>query len=419
VSPVAHQRRAASVYLLVLATSLLVCLIALSAVTGMRIQQRISGSADDVLQARLYAQSAIELGLLWTVQDPDWRQHLPNGTWVQGLAVGRGTVNLEGVDPNDGDLADSETDPVVLTAEGIQGQASQKLEVTLQAHRPPVGALEVALHVGDDLVFSSAYVQCDQTISANGNVAAASSLIYSDVEAVGAVLGWQYLGATSQGVMPRTMPDETVFDYYLNNGTSININALPANGDTREIRSVLLSPASNPFGFQTNDEGIYVIDCQGQDISIRDSRIVGTLVLVDPGSSSAVEGAVLWQPAVVNYPVLLVDGSMTLRITTDPLVEWVQGTNFNPPRTPYEGSEDSDYMDTYPSVIQGLVYIGGEAATDNHVTIEGVMIAAEALNATGTLELTYQDTYYQNPPPGFLGPVMMRVAWGSYQQVTD
>ena len=39
----------------------------------------------------------------------------------------------------------------------------------------------------------------------------------------------------------------------------------------------------------TNPEGIYVIDCQGGMIRVQYSRIVGTLVLLNPDSVSDIE----------------------------------------------------------------------------------------------------------------------------------
>jgi len=150
------------------------------------------------------------------------------------------------------------------------------------------------------------------------------------------------------------------------------VGALPLNGEGyREIRGEVLSPLSNPFGANLNGEGVYVIDCLGQQVVIAESRIVATIVLVNPASGSGVQNAVNWEPAVANYPALLVDGSMRFEFDNTPLSEAAVKTNFNPAGTPYLGSEDSDKKDEYPSLIKGLVYVSGDLTVHQTPTLQG------------------------------------------------
>ncbi len=363
------------------------------------------------------------MGMHWIDDDPNWRTTYPNGVWEAERLIGNGTYTLEGTDPDGLALDNNDSDPLVLTGIGFEGDARYKLEVTLTAETQGLTCLEVALHAGTDLSFSTSDVQCNQTISANNSVSESGNCnIFSDVEAVNAISGDDYLGTNTTGITPRTMPDSTVFDYYLANGTTIDYASLPS---SKDIAEELLSPDSNPYGPTTNPEGIYVIDCAGAKISIKDSRIVGTLVLLNTGSNSEVRATIHWEPAVANYPALLVSGVINFNFNNTTLSEPIQGTNFNPPGTPYPylgGTSNTTKDDTYPSMIKGLVYVSGDASADmNHPVFDGVLVVGSTFTVTlqNDIDLTYRSTFLDNPPPGFGAPPKMVLSPGSWEQVVD
>ena len=418
-----HNRRRASIYIAVLGYAALVTVIGLSALLTIRVQRRSAEGESDLVEARLHARSAIELGIWVVNNDPNWRTTQSIGAWATDEAIGTGTYSLEAADPNDSDLANSITDSLLLTSTGSSGVARHRTQITLEAEIKPLGCLEVALHAGDDLNLSGVLLQSDHTISANGSVNAISAGIEADVEAVLAVTGETYYGSTTSGIAARTMPDSAVFNDYLANGTSISIFDLPSidtdDGTRWRIREAVLSPASNPYGATTNPQGIYVIDCMNQEIRIEHSRIVGTLVLLNPSAFSAVKNSVSWQPAVDNYPALLVRGSMAIALDSEPLSESARETNFNPPGTPYLTVEDSDEEDDYPSRIAGLVYVSENLSIFRSPILEGVTIAGQTLTATGMIDLTYKSMYFDNPPPGFFTVPRMLIEKGSWKQVVD
>ena len=193
----------------------------------------------------------------------------------------------------------------------------------------------------------------------------------------------------------------------------------------RRIRHTVLSPSNNPFGTGvTNPQGIYVLDCLGKKVFIEDCRIVGTLVMIDPGSGSAVQGSVSWEPAVANYPALLVDDQIIIGIGTTGLSESSLNENFNPPGTPYPyplGSENLDVLDAYPSMIKGLVYSATTIVFQNHPIIDGVVVAEEdVLVRSSDLDLRYRSTYVDKPPPGFGGTQpRMVLETGSWRRIVD
>ncbi len=580
-SLIPHRR--GSVYLIVLMTSMIVTVIGLSALLVMRVQLRAAANTNDSAQARLFARSGIEMGLLWIQQDPNWRTKKGNGLWADNVPMGSGTFSLEAFDPVDNDITDSPDDPVILTATGIKGQSRHKLQVTLEP-RTGLGAVEVSLHAGDDIIMKDVTINSNQTISANGDIdGQGNTEIYADAQAAGNVVGGTYFGSVVRNVPEREMPDpDTALDYYIANGTPINYNDLfiggvnlltnpgfesgttdwypfdsgcdiavdsskaktgsssllvsnrtapwagPAHDITdqivsgatyhveahaqkvdvnvsgikitvrieyketaislpkfsywstapqtaggkwkrlqgdftlawvgtlesavmyvetdtslesfriddavlielgltsdRRIRHTVLSPSNNPFGTGvTNPQGIYVLDCLGKKVFIEDCRIVGTLVMIDPGSGSAVQGSVSWEPAVANYPALLVDDQIIIGIGTTGLSESSLNENFNPPGTPYPyplGSENLDVLDAYPSMIKGLVYSATTIVFQNHPIIDGVVVAEEdVLVRSSDLDLRYRSTYVDKPPPGFGGTQpRMVLETGSWRRIVD
>jgi len=417
--------RRASVYIIVLGTALLVTVIGLSALTSARIERESSAGAGDLAAARFYAQSALQVGLNTIASDTNWRNVRPNGTWLSNVAIGDkgGSFTLLGVDPGDANLGNGQLDPLQFTAIGSQGAAQYKLRVTLNAVQRGVGGLEVALHAGGDMTFSGMTVNCDQTISANGNVSAsAGSRINCDVEAGGIITGGggQFGGTRTSGITPRSMPDSTAFDTYIASGTTIALAALPRVDLKGMMEDFVLSPTSNPFGARTlNAQGIYVIQCGDGDIEIRNGRIVGTLVLIDPGPASRINKSVNWEAAVANYPALLVRGNFTLKQDAKALSETARGINFNPPGTPYGSIQDSDTRDIYPSRITGLVYISGNVDINKNPVVDGVLLAGGSITGTGALDLTYESKYWLSPPPGFEMPPVMQLAAGTFQQIVN
>ncbi len=413
------RRRRGSIYPAVLAYASLVTIIGLSALLALRLQRRASEGEIDFSQARMHARSAIEMGL-WVVENnAAWRSALPNGVWLEDRPIGSGTYTLEVVDPNDGDFMNSDLHPLVLTGTGVQGAARHKTQLRLEPPTSPLGCLEVSLHAGNDLKFNAALLQSNQIISANNSVDSNTSTIDADVEAVNVISGSGYTGTSRTGIDARSMPNSAVFDYYLDRGTPISILSMPTNASGALMEKIVLSPASNPYGVETNPTGIYVIDCQGTNLEITLSRIVGTLVLKNPGSGSIITQSVNWEPAIANYPALMVSGSMKINLDAADLSESALSVNFNPLGTPRGTIDDADQLDDYPSVIKGLVYVSGDLLASGANSFEGSLIVGVSLDASGVLDLEYDSVYFDNPPPGFFEVSAMRVVAGSWKQVVD
>ncbi len=193
-------------------------------------------------------------------------------------------------------------------------------------------------------------------------------------------------------------------------------------GSERTIEHVLLSPTNNPFG-ETNPDGIYVIDMQGSKIIIRNCRIYGTLVLIDPKNGSKIgdKFAVSMEPAVPHYPTLIVSGGdVEFNPSGQGLVEGALGVNLNPEGAPfYPVGSDNDIDDTFSSGIKGMIFSSHKLKFKINNSIDGAIMSHKNVEIRDTFDLKYDSRYYRNPPPGFSGPEEIRLLLGSARRVTD
>jgi hypothetical protein len=189
-------------------------------------------------------------------------------------------------------------------------------------------------------------------------------------------------------------------------------------GTGRRIYRRVLGPGTGG-GLVTppNPQGLYWIDCGGQRLTIERSRIVGTLLLINPGPGSGItEGPIHWTPYVAGYPALLVDASdpatsqFHISYTRRVLSEAEQRVDFNPAGAPYEQlPSDGTRTTVYPSVIHGLVVVEGDLAYQNRPFVRGqLLVGGNIAKLPGQpnveLDVDYQVDSLLNPPPGFLAP---------------
>jgi hypothetical protein len=414
----APRCRRGSAYVLVLSTALLLTVIGLAALTAARLGVRMNAAADDGVEAEILAESAVEYALHQVALDPNWRTTYKSGNETTPVPLGRGTISFRLVDETDGLLDNSGSDPVRIYGIGRAGIATRIYSVRA-CGQGPVTCLNAVMTTNASIDWWAGTIQATgMTIASNASMAFRLSTINANLEAVGAIDAWMapINGTRKTGVPARDMPNAGVFDYYVARGTPIAIASLPLDGNGYSvIAKKLISPASNPFGLATNAEGIYVIDCQGRTLTVKDSRIVGTLVLINPGPSSRIgtpgsgdSARLNWAPAVSNYPCLLVKGDLILSFdSTKTLGESSLGTNFNPPGTPYPypvGATNTTNSDTYPSEMAGLVYVSGNLTGDNWSPKVAMLFVGGGYDGRDhDLILNYDPTYLAKPPPGFTG----------------
>lgn len=126
-----HRRRAAA-YFFFLGASMLVMVIALSAITALRIRVRTDGIIDDATAARHYALSAVDFGFFVITQDRNWRTTKASGTWLPTTPIGSGDMTLQATVLTDAD-GNFENNPLLFLATGRAGDAIHRIEVRLSA----------------------------------------------------------------------------------------------------------------------------------------------------------------------------------------------------------------------------------------------------------------------------------------------
>jgi hypothetical protein len=393
---------------------LVVATFSLSGLLLARSRLAASQAMNDAASARDCAYAGVELACRWMAADPNWRVNRSPGAWATDLPIGQGTVTIEISEPIDGNLTNRPYDAVRIRSTGRRNQARQSWEVTLNADPDPLPLLQYALHSrgqleigsGHSLTVRNAPLDTDGRLRNDGtiigNVEAAS------VETAGNIVGSLTLDTTTEQYPANP------FAMYVALGTEI------APGNTIERR--VLSPGSNPWG-ATNPDGVYVIRTN-DDLTIRNSRIYGTLVILcAAGKKVRLDNSLLIHPYRTDYPSLLIQGDADFAFSSTPgLLELISLTNFNPAGTPYDGDSDLDFLDAFPSEIRGLVHIRGELHTSGNGKIRGAVLcesASEEARFEGSNEIIYDRSLSDLPPQGYAARVPMLPQPGTWKRIVD
>jgi len=179
----------------------------------------------------------------------------------------------------------------------------------------------------------------------------------------------------------------------------------------RYIYQKVIGPGVNTCytGAPVNSQGLYWINCNGNRLTIERSRIVGTLLVLNPGADSCIDGPISWVPAAAGYPALLVDAdnpssaNFTIKASNRALSETENGVNFNPAGAPHdEFGVDSDTNDIYRSSITGFVAIRRDLSYANRTLVQGQIVVGRHITSNGgELEVEFRPEALLNPPPGF------------------
>lgn len=176
---------------------------------------------------------------------------------------------------------------------------------------------------------------------------------------------------------------------------SMKITSAPSG---KAIYRTVVSSSTNPFSVSSNANGIYVLDCGGNDVTISDCMIVGTLILKNTGTVRVGSGPIQWRPAKPGMPALVVDGDLVLSFSRFGLTERELNVNFNPTNSPDEnGSTDSSTNDTYLPEIRGLVYASGDVTLAGDLRINGTVIAGDDMTIQQRAILGYAPQYLTVP----------------------
>ena len=204
--------------------------------------------------------------------------------------------------------------------------------------------------------------------------------------------------------------DPGIFDLYKGMATTI---ASPGTMD-----EVVLSPGSNPYGV-SNADGVYYMNTGGADLTIKTSRIHGTLVVDCGGGRVIIKERALLHNYRADYPVLIVNGDVEIDLTSASasLDEDDENANFNPPGSPYEGVSDWDQLDVYPSEVRGIVHVKGNLRMKQSSKVIGVVICEGDVVIDGHPTIVHDPAWVDAPPAGYVYVERMLPALGTWQQV--
>lgn len=391
-----------------------IAVVGIAALTVVRVDRRAVAGMSDAMQARVYARSAIDIGLQRMVEDADWRTKYTSGIWENLVTIGSGSYTLEGVDPADGDLADDDTQPVTLTGIGMQGSARFALEAQLTPVLQPLDALSAALHCASiNVKGGKTLTVTDAPLSTNGQLTIdGGGVVDGDVEAATLNNAGTITGTTTVPAPSKDMPVGAVLDAYAARAT---VMSAPST-----IDKVVIGPNVNPWGLGDPD-GLYLITLSGGTLTIRESLIRGTLVVQTNGGKVVLDKTLLMQNARSDYPVLIVDGDVEMSYESKGalLSELTLLTNFNPIGSPILGAADLDLLDVYPSEVQGLVHLTGDLKLTNTALVRGAIICEGAVIANNDNEIVYDANLFTSPPWHYTKSIGMSVVNGSWRHIVD
>jgi hypothetical protein len=312
--------------------------------------------------------------------------------------MGRGTMQWQIIDPADGQLADDPAEPVLIVAVGQVGASRYKLGLRCVVMGEPLEALSRCLCSAGDFNMgpSSTLTATGAPASANGDFdahhpAKDDALLVGDLEADGVKWKKNVTGTVTKHTPGFAMPASTVVQTYAARAVTVAGQML--------INRQALGPGRNPWGAASAD-GVYFINAPGSYVTIRDSRILGTLVV--RCSRLTIEGNVSIENFRKDMPALIVDGDLVLNYSSSTsLSESAEDTNFNPTGTPVNGQSDSDKADSYASEIRGLIHVRGNLELRNTAIIRGAIVCEGTANCFGVNQIVHDADLSSKPVIGY------------------
>lgn len=203
---------------------------------------------------------------------------------------------------------------------------------------------------------------------------------------------------------------DTPGDFYIDD-LDLRLNTYSGRWLFRE----LIGP--NTHQSDPNDlDGVYLIDCGNSNIFIKNCRIKGTLILLNPGAESRIaHGPIVWEPAIDNYPALLVSSDDDLRefaikCNGSGLSEVLEDFNFNPASIPYRGESNTDKLDVYSPGITGIIYSNAALRITNELRLEGVVTTPGPVYAdNATINIRTFHEMERMPPDHFRKETKFRI----------
>lgn len=380
-----RSHRSGSAYVMVLASSVVVTAITLGGLALNRVQRDAYQAQEDLRRARLAAASGLEVSTQVLSPTLEARKQYANPGDLPKL-IDDALLSYEYSDPIDGDLVDDFAQPIEVTVEARRGSARQMMQGRLMPRMTPIGMAQYGLAATGAVKLTSTTVDAPKGIYSGAGVDATGATIAAPVFSVGNSTGGAFQSTVRQ-VNAASAPDISDPTGLFASATRISYNSLPGGN----IVNVVISPSSNPYGAQTDAKGIYLIDCEGKRLRIENTRIVGTLIVLNPRSDADIRSGVNATTYDPRLPAIVWVGSLTFSSSGSDLLESQAGTTLNPPGTPYMGVSDTDQLDSYPSLVTGAMIVLGDLTINGTLSVDGrVVVTGNVLASSGAIRVRPQ-----------------------------
>ncbi len=389
-----HRRQRGTAYLLAIGLSMLVAVVAIGSLLATR--ARFAGDADevDLLRVRAAAEGAIAVALARLNTDAEFDGGSV-ATAVSGSAVFEGVRMRWRIEPTQS-AAEKGLSSSRIIAQADAGQAVRRFEVQAIPARTPHTAFQQALAVGGTLGIGTGgrvTINDSHTATAGALVVPAGATLVGTVDVI-ATGSTPAITAQQRTLLRPTMLSSERIAALKAAGRTLTV---PASGPIA-LSNLLLSPTFNPLG-TIHQRGIYVLDAGGRVVTITSMRIVGTLIIVNPGLGSSITTGMVGEAAVPGAPCLIVEGSMFLNGTTPSLNEAT--VNFNPQGTPFPfvgGSVDTDLVDVRSNRFMAPVVVTGTLSVAGTLRFAGLVVGGDCA-VNGLIEVTRDEWAASSPPP--------------------
>lgn len=360
--------RTGSAYVMVLASSVIVTAITLGGLALNRAQRDAYQAQQDLRRARMAAASGLEASTRILSPTIDGRQAMSDPVNLPAEIDGV-ELRYDIFDTIDASLTNDITQPIAVTVEARFGSARQMITGSMSPRLTPVGMAKYGVAATGSVKLSGTVVDVPAGIYSGSGVDASNSNVAAPVYSPGNITGTTYLGTRTTVGNQSTAPLDDLSGLFAA-ATRISYSSI-SGGD---IDKVVLSPTINPYGAATNPRGIYLIDCEGQQLKLKNARILGTLLVVNAKSDSKWEDS----PNVASFdprlPAVVWYGTLTIDTHSEDLFESAERLSFNPPGAPYFGVTDTDQLDSFPSLTTGTVVVIGDLKVDRKLSIDGRLL---------------------------------------------
>ena len=332
-------RRNGYLFLAVLFTSAAIFAMTTAALSVATSDARRTNDQTDRFAADRLAESQLNRFVVQTGEQPDWTDRLTADTWtawqtepwVREVGGGAAQVRYK-VTAGTEELDRPGVAEFDVTVEAHVLGAKQTLAMTCDRSGRPLECLDATV-VADEIVLNgTSHLQSEGIVQTQIITAlAAHPKQLSAAEILSGTFpsnpSYQSFGPTG-APLDYILPDEPYVAFA--SATTIPAAALLGTGGL-EMRNGVLSHQQNPYG-STNADGLYVIDADGDDVTIEAMQIQATVVIQNAGVIQ-IDDQTRWggpqtDPNEVHLTANLVtDGDVEMVVTEDmsPTEPWLDG----------------------------------------------------------------------------------------------